>query len=401
MHLFHLSLTNFRNYVRLDLLLGAGLIVLRGDNAQGKTNLLEAIYYLSTTRSLRARVDGELIHWLAWRDDLPYARLVGQVATSSGELQIELTLLGARRADGPGRDKVSETPPPVRKNIQVNGLKCRALDLVGQFPVVMFGPLDLALVDGQPALRRRYLDIALSQVSQPYVRALARYNQVLQHRNHLLRRLAHRERVDDQLAFWDNELAEQGAILIAERLAAVHDLNRVLDDLHPTLTSGRERLRMRYQCSVDLSGRAARYALPAAEVQDRLRQALAGARREELQRGVSLVGPHRDDLRFMVNEVDMGIYGSRGQQRTVALALKLAEAAFVRRRVGEAPVLLLDDVMSELDQVRRADLLAGIRDHSQVIITATDLSDLPPALLATATRYEIRDGLIQGDVIAP
>ncbi len=388
MHLHHLSLTNFRNYVRLDLHLGSGLIVIRGDNAQGKTNLLEAIYYLSTTRSFRAHADGELVHWLAWREEQPYARLVGEVETASGDLKIELALVGARRENDSGM------PPAVRKHVKVNGVKCRALDLVGQFPAVMFGPADLELVDGQPSLRRRYLDVALSQASPRYVRSLTRYNHVLQQRNHLLRQIADRERVGDQLAFWDAELAEHGATLVSERLAALHDLNRVLEDLHPGLTGRQERLRIRYQCSFALGGRETRYALKPEEVQERLRHALAGARREELQRGVSVVGPHRDDLRFMVNDVDMGIYGSRGQQRTVALALKLAEAVFVRQRTGDTPVLLLDDVMSELDEARRADLMTTLPDHGQVIITATNLNDFTPAFLEAATRYEVRDGIV-------
>jgi len=389
MHLHHLSLANFRNYVRLDLRLGSGLTVIRGDNAQGKTNLLEAIYYLSTTRSFRARVDGELVHWLAWREDQPYARLVGSVETASGDLKVELALVGTRRQ---GDD--SDAPPSVRKHVKVNGVTCRALDLVGQFPAVMFGPPDLDLVDGQPSLRRRYLDVALSQVSQRYVRSLARYNRVLQQRNHLLRRIADRERGSDQLAFWDAELAEHGAILVSERLAAVHALNQVLEDLHPRLTGRRERLRVHYQCSFELGGREARYALKPEEVQDRLRNALAGVRREELRRGVSVVGPHRDDLRFVVNDVDMGTYGSRGQQRTVALALKLAEGEFMRQRVGEAPALLLDDVMSELDEARRADLMVMLQNHAQVIVTATSLSDLTPAFLAVAACYEVREGII-------
>lgn len=389
MHLHYLTLANFRNYVRLDLRLGSGLVVIRGDNAQGKTNLLEAIYYLATTRSFRARADGELIHWLAWREDQPYARLVGQIETGSGDLKIELALVGTRRDDG------DDAPPSVRKRIKVNGVSCRALDLVGQFPVVMFGPQDLALVDGQPSQRRRYLDVALSQVSRRYVRSLARYNRVIQQRNHLLRSLREGGQVGDQLAFWDAELTEHGAILVTERLAAVHALNQVVEELHPRLTGRRERLRVRYRCSFDLGGREARYALQPEEVRDRLRNALAGVRREELRRGVSVVGPHRDDLRFLVNDVDMGVYGSRGQQRTVALALKLAEMGFMRQRVGESPVLLLDDVLSELDQARRAALLVILQDHAQVIVTATDLGDFTPAFLTAAACYEVREGIIQ------
>ncbi|MBU0491546.1 MAG: DNA replication/repair protein RecF [Chloroflexi bacterium] len=390
MHLHHLTLANLRNYVRLDLRLQPGLTVIRGDNAQGKTNLLEAIYYLSTTRSFRARTDGELVHWLAWREDQPYARLVGQIETGSGDLQIELTLMGTRRADD------SDTPPAVRKHIKVNGAKCRAVDLVGQFPVVMFSPVDLALVDGQPALRRRYLDVALSQVSRRYVRSLSRYNRVLQQRNHLLRGIRDGgRRPGEQLAFWDAELAEHGGILVSERLTAIHALNNVVADLHPQLTDQREHLRILYQCSFDLGGREARYALSPDEISTRLRDALAQARREELARGVSVVGPHRDDLRFVANEADMGVYGSRGQQRTVALALKLAEVSFMRQRLGEPPTLLLDDVLSELDQARRSDLLGALHDHSQVIVTTTDLDGFTPEFLAAATCYEVREGIIR------
>jgi len=378
MRLTHLSLHNFRNYVRLDLDLPPGVSLLQGDNAQGKTNLLEAIYYLATSRSPHAGADRELVNWLAVEQEpLPYTRLVGKVAKAAGESAIEITLTqqgnnGARYG----------------KQIRLNGVARRAMDLLGQLNVVLFLPEDVALVSGPPSERRRYLDAALCQIDPGYCRALSRYNQVVTQRNALLRDLRERGGDSAQLAFWDERLVENGAYLISRRWDALRVLDELAHDLHGQLTGGGEQLRLRYVPSVELEGPVDKVAVAQA-----FRAQLQALRPREIAAGMTLVGPHRDEARFLINEIDCGVYGSRGQQRTAALSLKLAEVHLMRRETGEQPVLLLDDVLSELDEHRRRFLLHTLDNGAeQAIITTTDLHTLPQTFLQSSQLWRVEMG---------
>ena len=395
MHLQHLSLANFRNYVRLELDLPPGVSLLVGDNGQGKSNLLEAIYYLATTRSYRAASDRELIHWLADREPLPYARLVARVQRRDGPVQLEVTLVGqpARPGDEKGSDddngpvQMSLFQPPtasLQKSVKVNGVARRAIDAIGQVNVVMFGPQDLDLVSGAPALRRRYLDATLCQTSHRYVRALQRYNRVVTQRNSLLRRIAAGEASADELSYWDDELATQGAIILEARFEALAQLDVMARDINGQLTNDQEHLRIAYRCSLDATESLA----------DAFRLALAHKRPRDIQAGMTLVGPHRDDLAFLVDGVDMRIYGSRGQQRTVALSLKFAEARYMCGIVGEEPILLLDDIMSELDEHRRLWVMQSIDGGGQVIITATETDHYTRDFMSRATVLHVRNSAI-------
>lgn len=400
MYLKSLSLVNFRNYVRLELELPPHITVLCGDNAQGKTNLLEAVYYLATANSPRADADRQLLNWLAETDVMPYARLVGQAARGGSITQIEITLLknGANGATGEGA---------LRKGIRVNGVNRRVTELIGRLYVVLFLPQDLHLVDGSPDARRRYLDSLLCQVDARYYRALQKYGQVLYQRNHLLRRL--RERPDpEQLTFWNRQLIAEGAYLITRRRWLVGRLNEQAQHIHPALTGNLERLKLQYQPSVRLgeaeaTGMQLALAFEAEraseEELEEIRRAfeaqLAPLGREEIERGSSLLGPHRDEMRFLVNDIDMTTFGSRGQQRTAALATKLAEVEWLYRQTGEMPILLLDDVISELDLARRGFLLNSLKEGQQVVITTTTLDGYPAEFLQRATVWRVEQGRIQ------
>lgn len=397
MRLIHLSLTNFRNYLRLELDLPPHLTLLQGGNAQGKTNVLEAIYYLSTATSPQAEADRQLINWGAWEEDLPFARLTADI--EGGPLRrLEMTLLPSSEGD-------------LRKEIRINGVKRRVADLLGLLKVVIFLPQDVDLIAGSPAPRRRYLSALISQVDRAYPRALQEYERLLIQRNHLLRRL--RERADfAQLEFWDERLVERGSQLIAARLRGVSALNDLAKEIHLQLTGGEEGLRLFYKSSLPLEeGTRSPYQLPldmlhhpasqmlqpqlpVEEIANLFHQRLREGRREEVERGLTLVGPHRDDLRFFIGGMDLTIYGSRGQQRTCALSLKLAQVGLIRKETGEEPILLLDDVMSELDPARREYLLASIGEE-QVIITATELAPFPPDFLKRAALFCIVEGRVE------
>jgi DNA replication and repair protein RecF len=381
MHLTHLALHNFRNYVRLDLDLPPGVTVLLGDNAQGKTNLLEAIYYLATSRSPRAGADRELVNWLAAEQEpLPYARLVGRVVRAASEVAVEITL--TQQGDNGTR---------YRKQIRLNGVAKRAMDLLGQLTVVLFVPEDIALVFGSPSRRRRYLDAMLCQIDPFYCRTLSHYNRIVTQRNALLRDLRERGGEPAQLAFWDERLVEHGAYLVARRREALSTLDRLAGTVHNQLTNGAERLHLRYEPSVELDEQEG-----ADEIGKAFQAQARALRRREIAAGVTLVGPHRDEVRFVINDVDAGVYGSRGQQRTAALALRLAEVDLMRRETGERPVLLLDDVLSELDAHRRSFLLHTLDDGPrQAIITTTDLHVLPDAFLQRCQLWRVEMGCLR------
>jgi DNA replication and repair protein RecF len=379
-HVSSLSLRDFRNYQRLDLQLAPGTTLLYGPNAAGKTSVLEALFYLATTRSPRISADRELVRWDAVGEAgvTPFARVAAEVQRLAGRVRLEVIV--QRRADDEGQLTNTST-----KLVRIDKRAARALDLVGQLRVVLFTPADIVLVDGPPSERRRYLDITLSQLDPHYVRTLAHYQKLVQQRNSLLRAWRERRRppraVDDELAYWDQELSAAGGYVLAERLRAVSDLNAIATNSGPAIA---------YQPSLELGELRDSGGLAA-----RLAQGLRELRRDELARGQTLIGPHRDDLAFTVGPVNLGRYGSRGQQRSVTLALKLGEAELMRARSGDSPVLLLDDLLSELDAVRRAHMLEVIRrPGQQTLLSATDLADFGATFLGETTKLRVEEGRI-------
>jgi DNA replication and repair protein RecF len=404
MHITHLSLTNFRNYARLEIAVPTGAVVLFGDNAQGKTSLLEAIYYLATSRSPYTTSDRQLINWMAQDEPLPFARLVAEVVTAEGLKRVEVTLV----SEGNGRSA------NFKKEIRVDGLPRRVMDLLGQMRVVMFLPQDLSLVEGPPSGRRRYLNITLCQTSPDYCHALNQYEKVLAQRNALLRQMqegAQRGKRHDssQLEFWDGQLAVHAATLISGRFCLVRDLERRAQHVHSDLSGADEHLRLRYQPGFDAApapegqlsfaasdlGAGALPELPPAEIAARFQLALRERRREEIARGMTLIGPQRDEMRFLVNGYDLGLYGSRGQGRTAVLALKLAELDWMQAQTSETPILLLDEVAAELDPNRRAYLLARIGGVEQAIVTSAEPGLLDDSFLANAARWHVAAGTIR------
>jgi DNA replication and repair protein RecF len=295
----------------------------------------------------------------------------------------------------------------LRKEVLINGVKRRVGDLSGQINVVLFLPQDLTLIEGSPSDRRRYLDLALGQVDPTYAFALAEYNKVLTQRNALLKQLQDRGGPDSQLEFWDERLCEHGALIFSARAAALADLETLASALHRDLTRGADGLRLAYhpaydpaaapegQLGLPLDVPVHRVGLPATEVQAGLRDKLRATRAEEIARGQTLSGPHRDEVRFLANGIDLGTYGSRGQARTAVLALKLAEVEWMRVKTGEWPVLLLDEVLAELDVNRRRELLARLGAAQQCVLTTTDLSLFPPEFVAGATVWQVEGGRIE------
>ncbi len=385
MYLSHLILHDFRNFKRLDLPLGRGLSLIYGENAQGKTNLLEAIAMLATSNSFHATSDREVINW-----DAPdrIARIVAEVERREDETRIEIVIIDAKDTMN-GVSAAPGSPERQRKRIKINGATRKAVDLIGQVTVVLFAPTDLRLVDGSPEDRRRFLDRALCQIRPHYCAALMKYRKVITQRSALLKRIRDNQEEPRMLDYLDDKLTEWANLIIYERRGMVDALNQHVDQLQANISGGRESLRIAYRPSfaVDASWNTI-------ESLEKYRRQLSEARRREIQQGVCLLGPHRDDLDFMVNDVDMLTYGSRGQQRTAALSAKFGELAFMRAATGEEPILLLDDVFSELDAARREYLLNQALQHQQTLITATDYNSFSEEILAKSHRYQVIAGEI-------
>lgn len=399
MLLTHLALAHFRNYAHLEIDFAPGITLLHGNNAQGKTNLLEAIFFLATARSPHAGAERELIHWGAASEPIPYARVEARVDRASGQtVDLEIVLVTGEERD--------LTTARVSKRIKVNGVNKRALDLLGNLTVVLFLPEDLDLVFGSPGDRRRYLDTTLSQIDPKYSRALSQYGNVLEQRNALLKEFRERSYNAAELEPWNNKLVENGAYLMARRAQAVETYNRLVAEIHPRLTAKHEVLKLQYQPTIPVESftqpetRQLGLGLtpppaPLEQISSAFRQQLADLRTKEVGAALTLVGPHRDDLRFTIDGVDMTTYASRGQGRTIAVSLKLAEIELMRAETGEEPVLLLDDVMSELDKPRRAALSHAILNARQAIVSATDLDDFTEEFLVRAKALSVNDGRIE------
>ncbi|HWR65176.1 MAG TPA: DNA replication/repair protein RecF [Bellilinea sp.] len=396
MYLTHLSLTNFRAFTRLDMEVPRRILLLVGDNAQGKTTLLEAVYFLATFTSFHASSDKQLINFSNADETLAVSRLVAHYMRGSDEHRLEVRLI--REANGNGGRQ--------RKEILVDGIKRSMQDAIGHFNAVIFLPQMTRVIEGGPEERRRYLNLALAQVIPGYAQALSEYAQALTQRNALLKQLGERGGDPGQLAYWDTLLASRGALLIQARIATVHELERQVLHYHEQLTDGTEVLRLDYRPSFDpLAPTNGQFGLPVefnadrtgfnlAQIQEGFIQRLQLLRREEIARGVTTVGPHRDELRFISNGIDLGDYGSRGQVRSSLLALKLAEVDWMRDKTGHWPVLLLDETLAELDTQRRGQLLSTLRDSEQAMLTTTDLTQFAPDFVQRGTIWQVRAGFV-------
>jgi DNA replication and repair protein RecF len=367
----HLTLQHFRTYTRLRQEFAPGLNVLVGDNGEGKTNLLEAVYLLATTKSFRGSRDVELIRW-----DQTTALATGEVLREkANDLEVEIALTQGHK-----------------KNLLVNTVRAtRAGDFIGQLKVVAFSAADLETIRGEPARRRRFLDLEISQLSPSYCHTLAYYRKVVEQRNRLLKSLRYRggaaAAADDSLAAWTDQLVQHGARLVERRRQFLERLGELAQPIHAQLTEERESLVVAFEPSFRLR--------PGDESPEgAFREALGTVRQEELRRQMSLIGPHRDDVLFLVNGRDVRVYGSQGQQRTVALSLKLAEVLLMRDLAGEPPVCVLDDVFSELDARRRSHLFDVTLGQCQTFISTTDRSFLPAEILKQASVWEVRQGAL-------
>ncbi|MDE2778952.1 MAG: DNA replication and repair protein RecF [Chloroflexota bacterium] len=386
--LSRLILSNFRNFAALDLDVPSGVVVFYGANAQGKTTLLEAVYLLAIARSFRAENEREVVSFSAAASG--DQALVGGILDKAGErVQIYAGYsCTAPSAAVPGPDAVGPgLNYSVRKEIRVNRIRRTAADLVGTVGAVLFNAEDIDLVQGPPSGRRRYLDILISQANPLYLKALQRYTRIVRQRNRLLRLLREGRAENSELQFWDDRLVTEGAWLSWQRASALTLLGDLCSDHHQTLTSPGELLSLEHLPSVPVGDGVEATA-------DHFRGALADRRSRDLAAGSTSLGPHRDDFKLLVDGVDMGTFASRGQARTLALALRLAEASYLLQVRQDEPVVLLDDVLSEMDEDRRTRVLEKVVGYGQSLITTTDLDLVRGYFGNQATYFRVGDGAV-------
>jgi DNA replication and repair protein RecF len=373
MNVVALQLEDFRNYASLRIEPGPGLNIVFGRNAQGKSNLLEAIYILATSKSTRVSKDAEMI-----RFGCDHARVTADVVREKNiDTEIEMYV------------SLSE-----KKSARLGGVRHTKLaEVIGQLNAVLFESGDLEIIRGDPAHRRRFLDLEIAQTSPRYVHALGAYRKTLEQRSRLLRDLRDgraSSAARDVLPAWNSQLALHGARLIERRRQFLSRLHVLAEEIHASLSDNRDALTLSYQPSFPIDNAADESA-----IEGRFLEALATVDDEEAIRGVTLRGPQRDDISFAVNGQECRLFGSQGQQRTVALSLKLAERRLIEELVGEPPILLLDDVLSDLDDTRRRHLFDLVAQAgSQTFLNCTNLRPFSKAVLESAVVYSVVAGEI-------
>lgn len=355
-----IELKNYRNYDQLHMEFNPGTNILYGNNAQGKTNILEAIYVCCTTKSHRGSKDREMIHF------------------HEEESHIKLNI---RKNDVPFRIDM-HLKKNKAKGVAINGIPIRkASELFGIVNVVFFSPEDLNLIKNGPAERRKFIDIELCQLNKLYVHSLVSYNRILVQRNKLLKELFFKPEFEETLDIWDMQLVQYGKEIIRYRRDFITQLNEILYDIHLKLSGDQEHLKIVYDPDVN---------------EEQFEEELKRSRPADLKQKITLTGPHRDDIEFFIDDIDIRKYGSQGQQRTAALSLKLAEIELVKKLVRDYPILLLDDVLSELDGSRQNHLLSAI-NHIQTMITCTGLEDFINNRFQIDRLFQVVEGTVKSE----
>lgn len=357
MYVKSLELSNYRNYENLAIQFAKGSNLFYGDNAQGKTNILESIYLSGTTKSHRGSKDKELIRF---GEEEAHIRLILNKRDVDHRIDLHL--------------KKRKT-----KGIAIDGMPIRkSSDLLGMLNIIFFSPEDLSIIKNGPGERRRFLDMELCQLQKIYMHHLGQYNKILKQRNQLLVQIGFQEQLLDTLDIWDMQLVQYGTSIIEKRQEFIEELNQIIYGIHKKLTGGREEIQVTYENQVSA---------------EEYEKQLTNRRDMDLKYKNTSVGPHRDDIKFLVNGIDVRTYGSQGQQRTAALSLKLAEIELVKRKIGDYPILLLDDVLSELDSNRKNYLLESIREI-QTFVTCTGLEEFVNSQLSIDKMFYVENGKI-------
>ncbi|ACK98413.1 DNA replication/repair protein RecF [Bacillus thuringiensis] len=372
MFISEIQLKNYRNYEKLELSFEDKVNVIIGENAQGKTNLMEAIYVLAMAKSHRTSNDRELIRW-----DEEFGQIKGKLQKRNSSLSLELNI--SKKG----------------KKAKLNQLEQQKLSqYIGVMNVVMFAPEDLNLVKGSPQVRRRFLDMELGQIAPIYLYELSQYQKVLTQRNHLLKKMQGNSKNEEtMLDVFTLQLIEHGAKILQKRFEFLHLLQEWAAPIHRGISRGLEELEIVYKPSVDVSE-----SMDLSKIKEVYYESFQSVKQREIFRGTTLIGPHRDDLQFFVNSKNVQVFGSQGQQRTTALSLKLAEIELIYSEVKEYPILLLDDVLSELDDYRQSHLLNTIQGKVQTFVTTTSVDGIEHETLKDAKTIHVTNGTVDCEI---
>lgn len=389
-----LSLVNYRNFREADVAPPAGVSVFHGGNAQGKTSLLEAAYTLAIGRSFRTERERHVLNFDAARDGAA-AYITGTACVDGQSLMVVVGYQPTIRETATGTDADPDsagpaTLPPVTKQIRVNRQPSTAAGLVGRIAASLFSVDDLDLVLGSPSHRRRFMDVLISQADRSYLQALQRYQAALRNRNGLLRRRREGHVDPEEMAYWDEQLVQSGAVVIFGRSGVLARLSGFARRQHAEVGEPGKDLVLEYRPSVSPGDCIAETAV---EFQKELQ---LGSAREQAT-AVTAVGPHRDNFTMSVNGLDAASFASRGEARTIALALRLAEAEYLAETRGDDPVILLDDVFSEMDDGRRERVLQKVARYRQTLITTTDVRPVRAALGDSAAYFRVADGAVSNE----
>ncbi|WP_411843078.1 DNA replication/repair protein RecF [Salinicoccus sp. HZC-1] len=364
MILKNIHLGNFRNYESLDLEFHPKLNVFIGRNAQGKTNLLESIYFLALAKSHRTSKDKELI-----RFHQEEAFVNGNITTSYSDLPLSISVSSKG------------------KRAKANHMEVSKLSqYIGHLNVVLFAPEDLNIVKGSPQIRRKFINMECGQISKVYLSMLSGYQKVLAQKNNYLKQ----RNVDHiMIDVLNSQLAEYASLIILKRQQFINTIEKYAQRIHGDISNGKETLAVRYKPNIKFESTDEK------SLETEIKNLFDDTMEKEIDRGQSLIGPHRDDISFYINDFDVQTYGSQGQQRTTALSVKLAELELIKEEIGEYPVLLLDDVLSELDETRQSHLLTSIRNRVQTFVTTTSISDINHTIMDEMQSFSIDDGKVK------
>ena len=366
MYLEKIALQHYRNYESLTAEFENKVNVILGENAQGKTNVMEAMYVLAMAKSHRTSNDKDLIRW-----DQDYARIEGRVKKNNGSIPLELMI--SKKG----------------KKAKFNHLEQKRLSqYIGNMNVVMFAPEDLNLVKGSPQIRRRFIDMEIGQVSSVYLHEYSQYQKILHQRNAYLKQIQMRKVTDDtMLAVLTEQFIHYAARILMKRFEFLELLQNWAKPIHQGISRGLETLEIRYKPSLEVSE-----SMDMSKIVERFQEKFDKIEMREKERGTTLIGPHRDDLEFYVNGRDVQTFGSQGQQRTTALSLKLAEIELIQSEINEYPILMLDDVLSELDDYRQSHLLNTIQGKVQTFVTTTSVEGIDHQTLREAATFQVKSG---------
>ena len=376
MYLKAFTLDGFRNHEQTEIQPGQRMNVFLGNNAQGKTNILEAIYILATAKSHRTNDDTEMIAF-----DKDRFLVKGEVIKGNIPKSLRISV---------GRNE--------KKKVAINGdERSQISSLIGEINAVIFSPEDIEMINGSPSLRRRFIDITISQINPGYLYNLQRYNYIIKQKNKTLKGIGKNGKLNDLLDVYNTQLVDTGSKILRKRLSVIERLEEVTSPIHLNFTDGKECITIKYVSTALNDVNRSSNSSPEtdiAEVGDKLEGKLKEVRGDEIRRGVSLAGPHRDDIVFQIGEINLKSYGSQGQQRTAAISLRLGEVELIKEDIGEYPIILLDDAFSELDSLRGRSILETLSREAQVFLTGVSLDGFPAAendtLLFSVVDGEVR-----------